>query len=539
MKKGFTLVELLGTITILGVIMLIVSPIARNIIESSKEELYEVQVVNIEDALKNWVVDNSRLLPENEGETITITLGQLKAGGYVEAELRNPKNNKCFGNDMLLTVTRYQKNYIYNVEDESSTETDTCDEYLKPYIILNGDAIVYVEVGEGEYFDLGASAIGTDGADISSSITTSISGSGDTIDTSVVGNNYTITYTVTEGTTTTSIKRKVIVNDTIHPELTIPDNVVLEIGDTSLNLMEGVSAIDNSDSSGSSVNIAAKSNISFGIPGEYTITYIATDSSGNEITKKRIVEIMKDNSKKLFELATTGTFSYEYGNDITVNEVHECATVGTCDVGTAFAIKVNDTDVYKFYVISDDGNEVTLIMDRNLGGKVAWYSDEDATTNNERNNLGPITALNYLNIQTESWDNMPKIKSYIYDNSENGTKKYGYLKLEITRGKSKLLTQDGKIVTEIAGESKARLLTYEEAISSDIGCVFNNVGCEAWMHENLSSANTQAEPMEYWLLSTYAWDPSRGYSIRYDKLYFDFVYNVTNVGIRPVITLSK
>ena len=174
MKKGFTLVELLGVITILGVIVLIVVPVIKNVIGDSKNKLYDAQVLNISSALKNWVVDNSRLLPENEGETITITLGQLKAGGYIDSEIRNPKNNKCVGNDMLLTVTRRQKNYMYNVIEETSTETDSCDNYLKPYIILNGDAIVYVEVGS-EYEELGASAVGTDGVDISNDIIVSIS----------------------------------------------------------------------------------------------------------------------------------------------------------------------------------------------------------------------------------------------------------------------------------------------------------------------------------------------------------------------------
>ena len=505
MKKGFTLVELLGTITILGVIMLIVAPIARNIISDSKEELYEVQVSNIEDALKNWVVDNSRLLPENEGETITITLGQLKAGGYVEAELRNPKNNKCFGNDMLLTVTRHQKNYIYNVEDESSTETTTCDEYLKPYIILNGDAIVYVEVGEGEYVDLGASAIGTDGADISPNITTSISGSGDTIDTSVVGNSYTITYTVIEGTTTTSIKRKVIVNDTIPPELIIPDNVILEAGDTSLNAMEGVTATDNSDSSGSSVNIAAKSNISFGIPGEYTITYIATDSSGNKIIKKRIVEIFKI-EKTLAGLATTSI-------DLGITEVDSCVEKGTlCNFGagvqepTVFAIKVNVDDVYKFYVINDDGNEVTLIMDRNLGEKVAWYENE------KNSSFGPITAVTALNERTRGWTNISKRK---YTYADDG---------------------GGAVYESFTETMRARLLTYTEA--ENLGCKTTG-SCPAFLYINLSSAGTEEQPLGYWTSAAHATITGEAWTIRTEKKLSNRNTHSLNYGIRPVITLSK
>ena len=66
MKKGFTLVELLGVITLLGVIVLIAVPTTKNVISDSKNKLYDAQISNISSALKNWASDNSRLLPENE-----------------------------------------------------------------------------------------------------------------------------------------------------------------------------------------------------------------------------------------------------------------------------------------------------------------------------------------------------------------------------------------------------------------------------------------------------------------------------------------
>lgn len=286
-KKGFTLIELLGVIIILGIILLIASPTIKNMTKKSKEELYKIQINNIRDGLKNWAIDNNRLLPENEGKIITITLGQLKMGGYIDSDLKNPKTNKCFGNDMLLTVKRYQKNYLYTVDEESGTEIGSCDEYIKPYIILNGDSITYVEFGD-TYADLGVVAKDASGNNITSSVTTTITGSGSTVDTSAIGNKYTITYSVTSGDDTASINRTVIVRDTTAPVITMPGNVVLDITTTSFDVMEGVSATDNS---GETIEVTAKSNISFGIPGTYTITYTTKDSSGNLALQKRIVEV--------------------------------------------------------------------------------------------------------------------------------------------------------------------------------------------------------------------------------------------------------
>lgn len=130
-KHGFTLIELIGVITILGILVLIVSPIVRGVTENSKETLFEAQIESIKDGLKNWSIANAQSLPQEEGASITITLGQLKTDGFIDINLKNPKNNKCFNNDMILTITRYQKNYIYGVNYEENSETNECSDYTQ------------------------------------------------------------------------------------------------------------------------------------------------------------------------------------------------------------------------------------------------------------------------------------------------------------------------------------------------------------------------------------------------------------------------
>ena len=185
-----------------------------------------------------------------------------------------------------------------------------------------------------------------------------------------------------------------------------------------------------------------------------------------------------------------------------VTEINSCVEKGkVCEVnGTdpiAFAIKVNEDKTYKFYVISDDGDKVTLIMDRNIGSKVAWVSKSDytkaggsetdyGTTGN--NNKGPITVLNYLNrkinSETETWTNIAPIESYEYVNNLNGTTNtYGYQKLTITNGVGLLTSQDGT-TTNLTGTMRARLLTYEEVNTIKTN---NNGAVPTWLYENLSS----------------------------------------------------
>ena len=54
------------------------------------------------------------------------------------------------------------------------------------------------------------------------------------------------------------------------------------------DLLDGVSAGDNS---GQDVKITTKSNLSFGIPGIYTVIYTATDIYENSVSIKRIITV--------------------------------------------------------------------------------------------------------------------------------------------------------------------------------------------------------------------------------------------------------
>ena len=64
MKKGFTLVELLAIITIMGLIALFAIPTVVTMIKNSRKDLCEIEVKNIISSAKNWAGNNMDLLPE-------------------------------------------------------------------------------------------------------------------------------------------------------------------------------------------------------------------------------------------------------------------------------------------------------------------------------------------------------------------------------------------------------------------------------------------------------------------------------------------
>ena len=80
-KKGFTLVELLGVMTVLGIIALLIIPAVEKTISNSKKKGLENQKNTIISGAKSWMTDNKELVEDDE---VIVTVGDLKQEGYLE-----------------------------------------------------------------------------------------------------------------------------------------------------------------------------------------------------------------------------------------------------------------------------------------------------------------------------------------------------------------------------------------------------------------------------------------------------------------------
>ena len=116
-NRGFTLAEVLGVITILALLALLVTPSVTKTIRKNKEKLYDIQIETIESAARDYAIKNTDLLPE-EGNSLIITLGELKRGGFLKEEVRNPITKELFSDDLKIEIARVQGEYTYTVMAE-------------------------------------------------------------------------------------------------------------------------------------------------------------------------------------------------------------------------------------------------------------------------------------------------------------------------------------------------------------------------------------------------------------------------------------
>lgn len=78
--------------------------------------------------------------------------------------------------------------------------------------------------------------------------------------------------------------------DTSKPTISGIDSIVIKVGD-SIDLLEGVKAVDNADGDITSMLVVSPKEISTSKPGQFTITYSVSDISGNKTVETRIITI--------------------------------------------------------------------------------------------------------------------------------------------------------------------------------------------------------------------------------------------------------
>lgn len=290
MKKGFTLVELLAVIVLLGLVGLVIMPSISESVKDSREKAYQTQLKEIKLATEKWAYKNLDLIPTADG-SITVTLLQLKQSGDIKLDIRDPRTDELLPNTLTITINKKDKVFEYVVNEENLNEDIEYNE-LAPILVLNGGVIEYVEINS-EYEDKGASA-----KDINGNILNDISVQYllDNREVSEINttdfNSYKVVYTVSNTVNgipvSSKMIRTVIVRDTTPPEITFPIKTTVNLSSiSSFNTMADVTVTDN----GPGTIDVQVSNLEPSV-GDKRIVYTATDRSGNTTKRTRIITVV-------------------------------------------------------------------------------------------------------------------------------------------------------------------------------------------------------------------------------------------------------
>lgn len=119
-NKGFTLLEVLGVIVLLGIVALLVVTLSNRMLNQSKESLYETQKETIVSAAKKWTIANNGVLPMSGAEeAYNLPFNKLAEDGYIDnEELIDPRNNKDICGYIQITYNDSKKQYNYKIIEE-------------------------------------------------------------------------------------------------------------------------------------------------------------------------------------------------------------------------------------------------------------------------------------------------------------------------------------------------------------------------------------------------------------------------------------
>ena len=98
-NRGFSMVEILAVVVILGVLSTVGIVSVSRLIENSRKHYYEAQADQLVLAAQSYANDNKNILPKTIGGTNTIYLDKLIEKKYIKEEIVDQNKEPCYIKD--------------------------------------------------------------------------------------------------------------------------------------------------------------------------------------------------------------------------------------------------------------------------------------------------------------------------------------------------------------------------------------------------------------------------------------------------------
>lgn len=131
-KKGYTLIELLAVIAILGILMGLAYVGVSSYLRSTTKAVIDDYEKNLKTAATNYLIKNSDMVPDVNQEVV-LDAQELKDKGFLE-EMMDPrnKNSSCVSGSYVKVVNKGVVSYNRDLEYKvclkcRSYKSDVCD----------------------------------------------------------------------------------------------------------------------------------------------------------------------------------------------------------------------------------------------------------------------------------------------------------------------------------------------------------------------------------------------------------------------------
>ncbi len=117
-NKGFTLVEVMATIAILGILAILITPSIINIRKDMLQKTYNSRLTLIKNAALDYANDNLDQVPVLDTRCLNVTVEKLIDDGYLagsdnnKTEMHNPITNENMNSKVV--CVKYSSNDVMN-----------------------------------------------------------------------------------------------------------------------------------------------------------------------------------------------------------------------------------------------------------------------------------------------------------------------------------------------------------------------------------------------------------------------------------------
>ena len=147
-KKGFTLIEILAVVTIMGLIFLLIIPKISNSLKSKKTDIDKTTKSMIVSAAKLYLNDNKDSFYKDNENIYCLPISQLVKKQYLDTKVKNVTDDIDITNSMSVKIT-YENKFKYELVDKKDCQVAKQENKNIEYLVNKANPVTVANYTDG------------------------------------------------------------------------------------------------------------------------------------------------------------------------------------------------------------------------------------------------------------------------------------------------------------------------------------------------------------------------------------------------------